>query len=113
MTDWFAVGSTVDSAQAGLDVQMPGPDRFYGGALAKAVADGDLEQDVLDGIVRRWLQLIDRLGAWDDAPVVERAVDLPEHREVAKRAAVAGTVLLSNDGTLPLAPGTSLALIGP
>ena len=31
--DWF------DSANAGLDLQMPGPDRFYGAPLAKAVAE--------------------------------------------------------------------------
>lgn len=113
MSDWFAVGSTVESALAGLDLQMPGRDRFYGGALAKAVADGDLEESVLDAIAGRWLRLIDRLAAWDDLPVVEHAVDLPEHREVARRAAVAGTVLLRNDGTLPLPPDLSLALIGP
>ena len=113
MSDWFAVGSTVDSALAGLDLQMPGPDRFFGGPLAKAVADGDLEPEVLDGIVRRYLQLVDRLDAWDDQPIRESAVDLPEHREIAYRAAVSGTVLLQNDGTLPLAAGGTMALIGP
>jgi beta-glucosidase len=113
MTDWLAVGSTVDSAVAGLDLQMPGPDRFYGGTLAKAVADGDVDEELLDTIARRWLQLIDRLDAWEDAPVVEHAVDLPRHREVAHRAAVAGTVLLSNDGILPLAQGGTVALVGP
>ena len=45
MTDWFAVGSTVDSANAGLDLQMPGPDRFFGAPLAKAVADGDIDDE--------------------------------------------------------------------
>jgi beta-glucosidase len=113
MSDWLAVGSTVDCAVAGLDLQMPGPDRFYGGTLAKAVADGDVDEAFLDAIARRWLQLIDRLDAWDDVPVLEQAVDLPRHREVARRAAVAGTVLLTNDGTLPLASGGTVALIGP
>lgn len=113
MTDWFAVGSTVASARAGLDLQMPGPDRFYGAPLAQAVADGDLEDQVLDGAARRWLHLIDRLGAWHDRPVEENAADLPAHREVARRAAAAGTVLLSNDGTLPISPTSSVALIGP
>jgi beta-glucosidase len=113
MTDWFAVGSTVDSALAGLDLQMPGPDRFYGAPLAKAVADGDLEPEALDAIVRRWLQLIDRLDAWADRPLQERAVDLPEHREVARRAAIGGTVLLRNDGVLPFAGSGTVALVGP
>jgi beta-glucosidase len=113
MTDWFAVGSTVDSALAGLDLQMPGPDRFYGAPLAKAVADGDLAPETLDAIAGRWLRFIDRLGAWDDQPVQEQAVDLPEHREIARRAAVGGTVLLHNDGTLPLTGEPTIALVGP
>jgi beta-glucosidase len=113
MTDWFAVGSTLDSARAGLDLQMPGPDRFYGAPLAKAIADGDLDEAVLDRMVERWLQLIDRLGAWDDRPGPERSVELPEHRAIAHRAAVAGTVLLTNDGTLPLKGTERVALIGP
>ena len=113
MTDWFAVGSTVGSALAGLDLQMPGPDRFFGAPLAKAVADGDVPAEALDAIARRWLRLVDRLDAWDDLPVEERSVDLPEHREVAHRAAVAATVLLSNDGTLPLAGAPTVALLGP
>ena len=113
MTDWFAVGSTLDSARAGLDLQMPGPDRFFGEVLAKAVADGDLEPEVLDGIARRWLSLIDKLDAWEDEPGLERAVDLPEHRAVAHRAGLGGTVLLSNNGVLPLPATGTVALIGP
>ena len=113
MTDWFAVGSTVDSANAGLDLQMPGPDRFYGAPLAKAVADGDLEVEVLDGIVRRWLQLIDRLGAWDDQPVAEQSVELPEHRAIAHRAAWPGHGA-AHQRRHPAAAGTGpIALIGP
>jgi beta-glucosidase len=113
MTDWFAVGSTIDSALAGLDVQMPGPDRFFGAPLAKAVADGDLAPEVLDRMAERWLRLVDRLQAWDDEPVQEQAVDLPAHREIARRAAIGGTVLLKNDGTLPLRGAPTVALLGP
>jgi beta-glucosidase len=113
MTDWFAVGSTVDSARAGLDLQMPGPDRFFGAPLEKAVAAGDLEPSVLEAMADRWLALIDRLGAWEDQPQAEESVERAEHREVAHRAAVGGTVLLRNDGILPLSPDLSVALIGP
>lgn len=113
MTDWFAVGSTVDSARAGLDLQMPGPARFFGPALAQAVDDGSLPPEVLDRMAARWLMLIDRLDAWDDVPLLERSVELPEHREIAYRACVAGTVLLSNDGILPLQEPATLALVGP
>ena len=113
MTDWFAVGSTVGSALAGLDLQMPGPDRFFGAPLATAVDEGDVPVGVLDAIARRWLQLVDRLDAWDDTPREEQSVDLPVHRAVARRAATEATVLLKNDGTLPLTGTPTVALLGP
>jgi beta-glucosidase len=40
MTDWFGVADTVDSIAAGLDLEMPGPGRAYGPALAAAVTSG-------------------------------------------------------------------------
>ncbi len=113
MTDWFAVGSTVTSAQAGLDLQMPGPDRFYGAPLAEAVRGGALSGELLDRIAQRWLSVIDRLDAWADRPAPERAEDRPEHRRVARRAAAESTVLLRNDGVLPLVGTERIALIGP
>jgi len=113
MTDWFGVADTVSAAEAGLDLQMPGPGRFYGAALAAAVRAGDVTGDVLDAIARRWLTLIDRLDAWEDQPAGEQAVDLPEHAAVARRAASDATVMLKNDGLLPLRGTESVALIGP
>lgn len=113
MTDWFGVGSTLDCATAGVDLQMPGPDRFYGASLAAAVESGDVEAAVLEAMTRRWLTLVDRLRAWDDEPRGESSLELPDHRDLARRAATAGTVLLRNNGVLPLsaAPGR-VALIG-
>lgn len=107
MTDWFGVGST-GSAALGVDLQMPGPDRFLG-----ATAAGALPEEVLTGMARRWLGLVDRLGAWDDVDVEEQAVDDPRRRAVARRAAVDATVLLHNDGLLPLQRKGSIALLGP
>jgi beta-glucosidase len=107
MTDWFGVGSA-SSAALGVDLQMPGPARFLGPGLVDQVP-----AEVLDASARRWLQLVDRLGAWDDTDVPERAEDDPARRAVARHAAAAATVLLENDGLLPLAPGTTVALVGP
>ncbi len=107
MTDWFGVGSP-RSAALGVDLQMPGPARFLGAGLEERVPE-----EVLDGAVRRWLTLIDCLGAWNDSEVPERAEDDPGRRAVARRAAGAATVLLENDGLLPLHRSASLALIGP
>ena len=113
MTDWFAVGSTAGSAAAGLDLQMPGPGRFFGPVLAEAVDSGAVPEQAVDDLARRWLTLVERLGAWNDVPSAERADELPAHREVARRAASDATVLLTNDGVLPLSRQGTLALIGP
>ena len=116
VTDWLAAGSTAASAEAGLDLEMPGPGRFFGRALAEAVKHGEVAEDLLDAQVRRHLTVMDRLCAWGDgADPPEEAVDLPEHRALAREAAADATVLLRNDGVLPFdaAKLSSLALIGP
>ena len=113
MTDWFAVADTVPAALAGLDLQMPGPDRFYGARLADAVRAGEVPEKTLDAIALRWLRLVDRLDAWDDVPAPEQAHDRADHRALARRAASDAMVLLRNDGVLPLSGDESLALIGP
>lgn len=115
MTDWFGMADTVVSSLAGLDLEMPGPARAYGAALAAATQDGRVPVEVVDAMVERWLGIIDRLGAWDDDAPAEVAVDRPEHRAVARRAASDACVLLTNDGILPLVDDGRLrvALIGP
>jgi beta-glucosidase len=121
VTDWFSAGGTVDSSEAGLDLQMPGPGRFFGPALAEAVREGKVDEALVDAQVRRMLSVWSRIGALDDAPgAEEQSIDLPEHRALARESAAASMVLLSNDGLLPLAaPGSGdgapkrIAVIGP
>lgn len=116
VTDWFSAGSTVGSAEAGLDLQMPGPGRFFGARLADAVRSGEVDEEVLDDIVGRMLSVWSRVGALkqpDDGE--ERSIDRPEHRELAREAAAESMVLLRNDGGLPLDRGKlrRVAVIGP
>ena len=116
LTDWYALGSTAGSAEAGLDLEMPGPGRFFGPALARAIEAGEVDQARLDAQVRRLLSVFHWAGAFDDAPDVgERSVDRPEHRALGREAAAEAMVLLKNDGVLPLDPARirALAVIGP
>ncbi|MCS5637625.1 MAG: glycoside hydrolase family 3 C-terminal domain-containing protein, partial [Myxococcota bacterium] len=116
LTDWFSAGSTSASSSAGLDLQMPGPGRFYGPALAEAVREGTVEQSALDAQVRRMLGVWEKLGALGDGELAaEASVDLPEHRVLARQAAAESMVLLRNEGLLPLQPASlnKLAVIGP
>jgi beta-glucosidase len=82
-----------------------------------AVRGGEVAQSVLDGAARRLLRLAERTRAFEEEPVAsERAVDRPEHREIARRAAGEAIVLLRNEReTLPFDAGRvrSLAVIGP
>ncbi len=49
-----------------------------------------------------------------DDPLPERQqATSPEHHALAVRSAIAGTVLLRNEGLLPLVPSVSIAIIGP
>ena len=119
VTDWFGITGTVASAEAGVDLEMPGPARAFGPALAAAVRAGEVGEHVVDAQVTRLLTVFDRIGALDDAvPDTgpdERAVDRPEDRELARRAATESMVLLANDGLLPLDRSalSTVAVIGP
>jgi beta-glucosidase len=107
MTDWFAVASTEVSLGAGLDLEMPGPGRELGANVIGRVDEADL-----DAAVTRYLSALDRLGILDeptppDEPRPQSAAD----RALLRRAAADATVLLRNDGVLPLAGGR-VAVIG-
>jgi beta-glucosidase len=114
MTDWLAVAEPA-SVAAGLELEMPGPARALGVALAAAVETGEVAPAALDDAVRRFLGAWDRAGALDAPTPV--SIRPPGDAEVAlvRRAAAAGTVLLRNDGVLPLDIGAlaRIALIGP
>jgi len=116
LTDWFSAGSTEESSVAGLDLQMPGPGRFYGPALAAAVRSESVALDLLDAQVGRMLGVWEKIGALgDDAPGEELSIDLPEHRNLAREVAADSMVLLRNNGILPFAREGigKLAVIGP
>ncbi|MER5639155.1 glycoside hydrolase family 3 C-terminal domain-containing protein [Kitasatospora sp. NPDC002227] len=90
------------------------------GRLREALERGLLTQEDVDRAVRRQLELRFRLGEFDPeldpyAGTGPEVIDCPEHRELARRAAVDSTVLLKNDGLLPLdaARAPRIAVIGP
>jgi beta-glucosidase len=116
VSDWTATHSTVAAASAGLDVEMPGPPTHFGAALADAVAAGDLDAAVVREQARRVLLLAARCGAIGAAdPAPEREDDDPTRRATARELVVGGSVLLRNDGTLPIPTTdiTRIALLGP
>jgi beta-glucosidase len=119
MSDWGATWSTGPSAEAGLDLEMPGQ-TFYGSALAAAVAAGTVSTTTVDTMARDILTPMFRLGLFDTPPpplssVASTDVSTEAHQELAVKIAEQGTVLLKDDSnTLPLSLGSgdSLAVVG-
>ncbi len=114
MTDWFAVTDTKESLAAGLDLEMPGPARGLGSTVIDAVTRGEVDEADLDAAVCRLLGGFDRIGALDGpAPVPDPKSPTGADIALLRRAAAEATVLLTNDGVLPLATGaTRVALLG-
>ena len=101
ISDWTAV-RTLDSARAGQDLVMPGPDGPWGDALVNAVRSGNIPEAVVDAKVTRLLRLAARVGAIEGfAQAVETPVLIEDGVAFAREASVAGTVLLANRNELP------------
>lgn len=123
VSDWFATRTAAASANAGLDVVMPGPGPQgpWGAALIAAVAAGEVTESVIDDKVLRVLQLADRTGFLDGsealAPVTTPGDAAAQLHDIAARAMV---VLRNEDAgeagpLLPLNPHSvsRVAVIGP
>ncbi|MFD5539276.1 glycoside hydrolase family 3 protein [Streptomyces sp. NPDC127079] len=98
--------------KAGVDQLLDPPDLDVAWhAVLKAVQDGELTESRLDESILRILRLKSRLGLLDrpyvDAKDVRRVVGTAEHLAAADRVAERTTTLLVNeDGVLPLSPRT-------
>lgn len=102
---------------AGIDVELP-TGNAYLEPLRERVEDGRTPVELIDRAVLRVLRQKEELGLLDadfsaDLPDVEIELDPPAHRALAQRLAEESVVLLSNDGTLPLASPGRVAVVGP
>jgi beta-glucosidase len=108
--------AAAEALRAGTDLDCGDDFQALRGALARGlVAEADLDR----ALVRLFTARI-RLGMFDPPEAVPwgslgaDTVDAPEHRRLARQAAVESIVLLENRGVLPLAPGVRrLAVVGP
>ncbi|MFD6274435.1 glycoside hydrolase family 3 C-terminal domain-containing protein [Streptomyces sp. NPDC060209] len=116
MSDWYAATSTAESADAGLDLIMPGPAGPWGEKLVAAVRSGELAESVIDEKIRRLLRLADRVGAFGTQrqwPSGGPTPDSPQRRAALRRLAAGGmTVLVNRASTLPLPTEGKVAVIG-
>ncbi len=117
MSDWGAVHSTLDAANGGTDLEMPGPQHFGRDSLLPLLRSGAVTQATIDEKVRRLLGNVVRFG-WDARPAVDPAI--PRYNQQGREAALQGAreamVLLRNEGgVLPLGRDRvkTVAVIGP
>ncbi|HWG62714.1 MAG TPA: glycoside hydrolase family 3 C-terminal domain-containing protein [Streptosporangiaceae bacterium] len=115
-SDWGATHSTVASANAGLDMQMP-DDSYFGAPLKQAIQNGQVPTSRLDDMVSRILTEMFRFRLFErtQTGTPSSVVTSPAHIATARSIAEQGTVLLQNNGgALPLDTSKvhSIAVIG-
>jgi len=110
VSDWTAVRSLQESANAGTDLAMPGPKTPWAEGLEAAVMDGSVSVAALDEKVARILLLAQRVGALGTAS--PKKVDAIDSRAEIRSAARDGFVLVKNEKALPLKKSAKIAVIG-
>lgn len=111
MTDWFGGSDGARQIEAGNDMLQPGRDEQFQ-SIVKGVKDGTLKEEALDTCVSRVLKLIERTPRYNGYQC-DNHPDLKAHAAVTRQSATEGMVLLTNNGTLPLAGSVhNVALYG-
>lgn len=122
ISDWGAVKSTLPSALAGTDLEMPN-NMYFGSLLDQLPQNPNLASRISEA-VRRVLNVKRHFGQLDEAyrtndayqgrAVNEDIINRPEVLALAEEAAEKGMVLLENrEALLPLADGARLLVVGP
>ncbi len=115
-SDWGGTHSTAASANAGLDMDMPGNDGYFGSTLASAVSGGSVSTATLNSMVSDVLTEMFGFGLFDKPPAGSPAQTATNSTNQADALQLAeeGTVLLKNSGSvLPLTSADkSIAVIG-
>lgn len=119
MSDWGAVHSTVASALYGLDIEMGTEiddydQWFFSNSLIEAVKKGDVPEEEINKKVRRILEVMEKIGVWDDNRK-QGSINTSEHLQTAYDIAAESIILLKNENDLlPLKSEAvrSIAVIG-
>lgn len=111
VSDWGGTNDRVAGLRAGMDLEMPNSGGAFDAEVTAAIADGRLAEAHLN---RSAARVVERALRWTHERTHRQAprIDPDAHHALARRAAAAGTVLLTNDGLLPLPAEGTLAVIG-
>lgn len=110
MSDWTSVYSTVNAANAGLDLEMPKAVFFTDSLLKAALSNGRVSMKTIDDKVTHLLQTFSAFGLLDREQKDEAIpMDNPKSKNTALATAREGIVLLKNEGNiLPLKGRTAV-----
>src|ERR1700722_13082656 len=112
-SDWGAAGSAVGDANAGMAIAMPFSDASN---ITAALTAGTLSQATVNSLVSEILTQMFAFGNFDNpqAGSLSATVTTAAHQQTALQLGEEGTVLLKNNGLLPLNPNMtgSIAVIG-
>lgn len=111
VSDWGAVNDRVRGILAGLNLEMPTSNGIRDKEIVKAVNDGNLTVEILDKIVAEILEFVFKCVKNREKHPDFKA-NYEGHHQLARIAAAEGTVLLKNNGILPLKGDESLAIVG-
>ncbi|KAJ5185401.1 Glycoside hydrolase superfamily [Penicillium cf. griseofulvum] len=112
MSDWYGTYTTIDSMNAGLDLEMPGVSRYRGKFIESAVQARLIKQSTIDARARKVLEFV-KQASHVQVSAVEQGRDFPEDRALNRKVCANSIVLLKNKGILPLPREIKkIALIG-
>ena len=110
VTDWGGSNDHALGLKNGSTLEMPAPGGDAVRELLAAVQSGKITEADVDARLDELLTLV-----LDTSAAVQkhsRSFDADAHHALARRAAAESTVLLQNDGILPLAADTKVAILG-
>lgn len=118
MSDWNSIYDWKNVILSGQNLDMPGEDAFYiKKKPADLVAEGVVTEQDIDNMIRPTIATCIRWGLYDrynsgNQYDYSLEAKLPAHLEVSYQTAAEGTVLLRNNGILPLSTSRKVLVVG-
>jgi beta-glucosidase len=112
ISDWFAVVDRVEGIKAGMHIEMPHVSTVNDSLIVEAVKNGELDEAVLDNLVREILTVVLNAKALDRDDVDQ---NIAAHHQLARQVAAESATLLKNENNiLPLSKEKykTIAVIG-
>lgn len=118
MSDWNSIYDWEKVIRSGLNLEMPGEPNFYiKKYAADLVAEGTVSERDIEDMIRPTIATCIRWGLYDrynSGKQYDLSLEakLPEHKQISYNVAAEGTVLLENNGILPLSSDRKVLVVG-